>query len=112
MPSTEKAQPLRAYPRGRPGSPGPEVRRLSTWLPASLRCQPSQSSWQVCVADFLTRAIRWKGWGKVLEVTGQVERVDEEGFTAKVELKTDEDGETVDREFSLDQKVELMALKP
>jgi len=50
--------------------------------------------------------------GKVLEVTGQVERVDEEGFTAKVELKTDEDGETVDCEFSLDQKVDLMALKP
>ena len=50
--------------------------------------------------------------GKVLEVSGQVERVDEEGFTATVELKTEQDGETVDCEFALDQKTKLMALKP
>ena len=44
-------------PLGQPGPLGPEVRRWSTLLPASPRCRPSPSSWQVCVADFLTRAI-------------------------------------------------------
>jgi hypothetical protein len=50
--------------------------------------------------------------GKVLEVTGQVERVDDEGLTATVELKTDVEGETVDCKFALNQKTELIALKP
>lgn len=50
--------------------------------------------------------------GKVLEVTGQVERVDDEGFTATVELKTDMDGDTVDCKFSSDQKNDLIALNP
>jgi hypothetical protein len=49
---------------------------------------------------------------KVLEVAGQIERIDDKGFTATVELKTDAEGETVDCKFALDQQNNLVHLKP
>ncbi|HEY7310722.1 MAG TPA: hypothetical protein VH643_15270 [Gemmataceae bacterium] len=50
--------------------------------------------------------------GKVLEVTGRIEGVNAEGFTATVELKTDAEGDTVDCTFALEQQHELVNLKP
>lgn len=50
--------------------------------------------------------------GKVLEVTGRIERVNAEGFASTVKLKTDAEGKTVDCTFALEQQHELLNLKP
>jgi hypothetical protein len=50
--------------------------------------------------------------GQVLVVKGRVERVTQDDFEATVELKTDEEGETVDCEFAGGQKTDLAGLKP
>lgn len=61
-------------------------------------------------ANALAADAKYKG--KVLEVTGRIERVNAEGFTATVELKTDAEDETVDCMFALEQQHELVNLKP